>query len=52
MESAFANDLSVKDSVKKFFIDLDKQYDNKLGFEKKVEELKSQMKDIENQIPG
>ena len=35
MESAFANDLDVKDSVKKFFIDLDKQYDNKLGFEKK-----------------
>ncbi len=52
MESALANDLSVKDSVKKFFIDLDNQYDNKLGFEKKVEELKSQMKDLENQIPG
>ena len=52
MESALANDLSIKDSVKKFFIDLDKQYDNKLGFEKKVEELKSQMKDLENQIPG
>ena len=52
MESALANDISVKDSVKKFFVDLDKQYDNKLGFEKKVEELKSQMKDIENQIPG
>ena len=51
MESAFANDLDVKDSVKKFFIDLDKQYDNKLGFEKKVEELKSQMIDLENQIP-
>ena len=52
MESALANHLSVKDSVKLFFVDLDKQYDNKLGFEKKVEELKSQMKDIENQIPG
>ena len=35
MESALANDLSVKDSVKLFFVDLDKQYDNKLGFEKK-----------------
>ena len=35
-----------------FFVDLDKQYDKKLGFEKKVEELKSQMKDLENQIPG
>ena len=52
MESALANHLSVKDSVKLFFVDLDKQYDNKLGFEKKVEELKSQIKDIENQIPG
>ncbi|WP_458719302.1 hypothetical protein [Candidatus Nitrosocosmicus sp. R] len=36
-ESALANRLSVKDSVKLFFVDLDKQYDNKLGFEKKVE---------------
>ena len=52
MESALANEISVKDSVEKFFVDLDRQYDNKLGFEKKVEELKSQMKDIENQIPG
>ena len=52
MESALANRLSVKDSVKLFFVDLDKQYDKKLGFEKKVEELKSQMKDLENQIPG
>ncbi|MDF0679788.1 MAG: hypothetical protein P0116_02355 [Candidatus Nitrosocosmicus sp.] len=52
MESAFSNNFSVRDSVKKFFIDLDKDYDNKLGFEKKVEELKSQVKDIENQIPN
>jgi predicted nucleic acid-binding Zn-ribbon protein len=52
MESALANDLSIKDSVKNFFKDLDKQYDNKLGFEKKVEELKNQIKDLENQIPG
>jgi hypothetical protein len=52
MESALANDLSVKDSGKKFLIDLDNQYDNKLGFEKKVQELKNQMKDLENQIPG
>lgn len=52
MESALANDLSVKDSGKKFLIDLDNQYYNKLGFEKKVQELKNQMKDLENQIPG
>ena len=52
MESAFANDFSVKDSVKKFFMDLEKHYDNKLGFEKKIEELKGQMNEIENQLPG
>ena len=52
MESALANDMEVKNSVKKFFIDLDKDYNNKLGFEKKVNELKSQIEDIENQIPG
>jgi len=52
MESALANDLSVQVSVKKFFTDLYKHYDNKLGFEKRVEELKSQIKDIENQLPG
>ena len=51
MESALANDMRVEDSVKKFFADLDKHYD-KLGFEKKVEELKSQVKDIENQMPA
>jgi hypothetical protein len=32
MESALAYNLSVKASVKNFFIDLDKKYDNKLGF--------------------
>ena len=52
MESALANGMKVQDSVKKFFTDLDKHYDNKLGFEKKVEELKSQIKDIENQMPA
>ena len=51
MESALANDLIVEESVKKFFIDLDKQYDNKLGFEKKVKELKSQIQHMESQIP-
>jgi uncharacterized protein YoxC len=39
MESALANDLIVEESVKKFFIDLDKQYDNKLGFEKKSKRI-------------
>jgi len=51
MESAFANEMEIKDSIKKLFIDLDKHYDNKLGFEKKVVELKNQMEDLENQIP-
>jgi hypothetical protein len=50
-ESALANDINRNDSVKKFFKDLEAQYDNKLGFEKVVDELKKEKKKLEEQVP-
>ncbi len=52
MESAYTNDFSVTDSVKKFFKDVEDHYDDKLGFEKKLQELKKEKEEIENQILG
>jgi hypothetical protein len=52
MESSFANGLEVKDSIKKFLKDVEDQYDNKLGFEKKINELKAEMEKLKEEIPG
>ncbi len=51
-ESALENGFEVKDSIKKFLKDVEDQYDNKLGFEKKVDELKAEMKKLKDEIPG
>ncbi len=51
MESHLENGLEVKDSIKKFLKDVEDQYDNKLGFEKKINELKAEMKKLEEQVP-
>lgn len=51
MESAYANGLEVRDAIKNFLKDVEDNYDNKLGFEKKISELKSEMKKLEQQVP-
>jgi hypothetical protein len=51
MELHYENGLEVKDSIKKFLKDVEDQYDNKLGFEKKINELKEEMKKLEKQVP-
>ena len=50
-ESALENGLEVKDSIKRFLKDVQHQYDNKLGFENKINDLKSEMKKLEEQVP-
>jgi len=51
MESAFANGLEVRGAIKNFLKDLEDNYDNKLGFEKKIIELKAEMKKLEQEVP-
>ena len=51
MESAYAKGLEVRDALKNFLKDVEDNYDNKLGFEKKINELKSEMKKLEQQVP-
>lgn len=51
MELAYANGLEVRDAIKNFLKDVEDNYDNKLGFEKKINELKSEMKKLEQQVP-
>ncbi|HEX5185371.1 MAG TPA: hypothetical protein VFV86_00650 [Nitrososphaeraceae archaeon] len=51
MESRLANGLEVKDSIKKFLRDTEDQYDSKLGFEKKINELKTEMEELKKQVP-
>jgi hypothetical protein len=43
MEIARENDISPDEAVKKFLSDIEFQYNNKLGFESKVDSLKSEV---------
>lgn len=51
MESALVNNFDVKESIRKFFKDVEDQYDSKLGFESKINELKEEMEKIKEQVP-
>src|SRR5688500_3020158 len=51
MKSNIKKGLEVKESIKKFLKDVEDQYDNKLGFEKKINELKAEMNKLEEQVP-
>lgn len=52
MEIAVSNDISTFSAGKKFFKDIENQYDDKLGFETKINEIKAEMKKLENEMPG
>lgn len=43
MEIGIANDIKIRDVAKKFLKDVENQYDNKLGFENKIEEIKNRV---------
>ena len=50
-EIAKANKISSdKEAVSKFLDDIEKEYDNKLGFEKKVKEQKDELALLNNQV--
>jgi hypothetical protein len=42
-EIAFANNIPIKHAVKKFLRDVEQQYDNKLGFETRIESLRDEV---------
>ncbi|WP_148685337.1 hypothetical protein [Candidatus Nitrosocosmicus hydrocola] len=52
MEIAVSNDISTFTAVQRFFKDVENQYDNKLGFETKINEIKTEMKKLEDEMPG
>jgi hypothetical protein len=49
-EIAESNKISTDDAVSKFLDDIEKEYDNKLGLEKKVKELKDELALLNNQV--
>jgi len=50
IEIGEANDISYKDAVSKFIKDIEKNYDDKLGFEKKVKEIKDEVIILNNNV--
>jgi hypothetical protein len=42
-EIADANNMSTYEAIQKFFVDLEEQYDEKLGFESKLENFKAEI---------
>ena len=49
MEIAYANDIPEYEAVKKFFKDIEEQYDSKLGFESKVKNLRDEVNRLDQQ---
>lgn len=52
IEIAQANGISWYDAGRKFVKDIESQYDNKLGFETKINKLKVEFKKLEDEVPG
>lgn len=50
-EISLANRINLFEAVSKFLKDVEDQYDNKLGFEKKVSELKAEMEKLKDEVP-
>ncbi|CAN5820324.1 hypothetical protein BH23THE1_BH23THE1_34360 [soil metagenome] len=51
MEISLANNIRMHEAVSKFLKNVEDQYDNKLGFEKKINELKARMEELKDQVP-
>ena len=49
-EIAYSNNISSNEAYLKFFKDLEEEYDNKLGFEIKVQEKKKELYHLKNQL--
>lgn len=50
-ESALANGFDVKTSIRKFLKDVEDHYDDKLGLEKEVNDLKEKKENLEKEVP-
>jgi len=50
-ESALANGFDVKTSIRKFLKDVEDHYDDKLGLEKEVNNLKEKKENLEKEVP-
>jgi len=52
MEISVANNISTENAMRKFLHDVESQYDDKLGFETKINELELKKKELEKEVPG
>jgi len=52
IEISIANNISWFDAGRKFVKDIERQYDDKLGFETKINEIKVELKNLEYEVPG
>ena len=50
-EIAVSNGIAFSEAGKKFLIDVKQQYNDKLGFETKINEIKTEMKKLEDEMP-
>lgn len=51
-EIALANDVNFMDAQKRFFIDIENDYNNIIGFKKSVNDLKAEKRKLEQEVPG
>ena len=51
MEISVANNINTVNAMRKFLHDVESQYDNKLGFETKINELEQKKKKLEEEVP-
>jgi hypothetical protein len=52
VEIAVANDISWMNAGTKLIKDIEGQYDDKLGFETKINEIRMELKKLEDEVPG
>ncbi len=52
IEIAVSNGIGFYDAGRKFLKDVENQYNNKLGFETKIKEIKTELKKLEDEVPG
>ena len=51
IEISVANDIKVTEAISKFLKDIKEHYDDKLGFESKIREMKQEMLSLEAKVP-
>lgn len=51
-EISVVNDIRLEEAIKKFIKDIEENYDSRLGYEKKVNEIKEEMEKLKSDLPN